>query len=236
MQLLSKEGVSFVEVARVLNTDAALAAEVLRMANSPLGGRYHCNTVMQAISMLGATRVSGLVLTLTMSKLLRRAAGSAIVRRCWRHNLACAIAGKEFVCSFDVDPDHAYTAALMHDIGRLALAVNAPDQYEAIAEEPGDVFAAERAAFGIDHRAAGAWIARSWFLPEFVVEAAERHHESQGLQSPIITIVQLACSTAAHLGYAVVNRPLEGEEPVVDEDLVERIAVTINAIECEYNF
>lgn len=233
MQLLSKEGTSFVEVARVLNTDAALSAEVLRLANSPLGGRYRSNTVMQALSLLGTTRVSGLVLTLTMSKFLKRAAGSDVVRRCWRHNLACGIAAKDFSFSFDVDADEAYTAALMHDVGRLGLAANAPEVYEKVLLAP-DVRLAEREQFGLDHCEAGEWIARAWYLPEFVVDATLRHHDPVGQQGSLVTIVQLACSTAAFLGYGVTGEVPQGDEPVVTEELEEKIAMTINAVECEY--
>ncbi len=118
--LLARRDTAFGEVARLLSSDAALSAEVLRMANSPFGGRYGTNSILQALSLIGVTRVSSLVVTLSVSRLLQRAARSPMLRRCWQHNLASALIAREFACEFSLDGEQAYMSGLLHDVGRLA--------------------------------------------------------------------------------------------------------------------
>ncbi len=234
MKLLSNEGTAFAEVARVLNTDAALAAEVVRLANSPLGSRYRPTTIVQALSLLGIARVSGLVLTLTMSKLLTHAGRSEVVRRCWRHNLATAVAAKDLAATFDVDPEQAYTAGLMHDIGRLGLVVHAPEEYESLLQTTQDIRTAERQVFGIDHCQAGEWIAREWNLPAYVAEVTLHHHDPISDQSPLAIVVHVACAMATQLGYRAGSSNGAEESLTISDELSFSIADSINAVECEF--
>ena len=66
--MLNSESVSFQAVADVLKTDAALSAEVLHLANSPLlaTSRYEVTGILQALSLLGLKRLAGLVMTLSL--------------------------------------------------------------------------------------------------------------------------------------------------------------------------
>lgn len=164
--LLSDDSVSFREVADTLSTDAALSAEVLRLANSPLfGPRYGVNNVLHALAVLGARRVTSLVLTLGMSKFLKRPGLKDAMRRPWRHNLACALAAREFAHSFGRDANEAYNAGLFHDIGRLAFLSVDPLFYRAFSGSNETLREAESAHFGVDHCDAGAWVIEQWKLP-----------------------------------------------------------------------
>jgi putative nucleotidyltransferase with HDIG domain len=234
MALLSNEEVPFGEVAKVISTDAALSAEVLRLANSPLGGRYGANSILSALSLLGLARVGNLVLTLSMSKFLRRAGKSDVVRRCWRHNLACGLAAKEFAKTFDVDGDQAYTGGILHDIGRLALLASNPGQYESLTLTSGCVREQERRAFGIDHCEAGAWLIEQWLLPSIYLEVVRCHHEPLADARPLTNQVHVGCTVADQIGFSVSGVVPDDLEPVVTDDLSISIATTINAIECEY--
>ena len=233
MSLLSNESASLSEAARLLSTDAALSAEVLRLANSPLGARFGATSVLQALSILGLARVSGLVLTLSVSGFLRKAGRSELMLRCWRHNLACALAAREFADTFDVDPEQAYTAGLLHDVGRLALLTIDSHRYEHVAGRHGDVRQDEKSEFGMDHCAAGAWIINQWRLPSVYADVAAEHHEALDGGEPIKNLVHVACSVAKQLGFGVTGGPA-GEEPLVSDHLGYAIAATINALECEY--
>src|SRR5690348_2638631 len=131
--LLGSESFSFKEIADTLKTDAALSGEVLRLANSALvGARCAVTTIPQALPLLGATRLIGLLLTLSVSKFLQRTGPRDSIRRSWHHNLACALAAKDFAQFFNRDPDEAYNAGLFHDIGRLALLVAQPTLYDQV--------------------------------------------------------------------------------------------------------
>jgi len=235
MALINEEDASFGAVAAVLKTDAALSAEVLRMANSPLGGRYGADTILQALSMLGLARIGGLVLTLSVSAFLKIASKSELMRRCWRHNLSCALAARAFSESFDLDPDRCYTAGLLHDVGRLALLATDTRLYEKVIQEGGDIRRLERELFGLDHCAAGDWLIREWRLPSIYADVARQHHDGLSEGSPLINLIHVACTVSNHLGYGV--EKCTSDEPfeaVVSDELNYSIAATINAIECEY--
>lgn len=233
MALLAKPDVSFIDVTRVLSTDAALSAEVLRLANSPLGGRFGAASILQAVSLLGVARISALVLTLTMSKVLRKAGQSEVVKRCWRHNLACALAAKLLSRDYDLDADQVYTAGLLHDVGRLGLLVGNREPYEAIIRSGSDTRLAEREQFGIDHCEAGAWILANWKLPFPYIETALRHHDEPDVACPLQSLVRIACLISTQIGFGITEQE-PATECTVDSEFVYTVASTINAIEGEF--
>ena len=144
-----------------------------------MGARYAVTTIPQALPLLGATRLIGLLLTLSVSKFLKRTGPRNSLRRSWHHNLACALAAKDFSQFFNRDPDEAYNAALFHDIGRLALLVAQPTLYEQMIASGGDLLELERTHFGLDHCEAGAWVIEHWKLSKSFIDVALHHHAPQ---------------------------------------------------------
>jgi HD-like signal output (HDOD) protein len=235
INLLARESVSLQEIADTLKTDAALSAEVLRLANSALvSARYAVTTIPQALPLLGATRLTGLLLTLSFSKFLKRTGRRDSIRRSWHHNLACALAAKDFAQFFNRDPDEAYNAGLFHDIGRLALLVMQPTLYDQIIASGGDLLALERTHFGLDHCTAGAWVIEHWSLPRTFVDVALHHHAPQPESSELTMVVHAACVVADRLGFSVI--PAKSDEIDVDpnDELALSIAKVIHSLEREY--
>ena len=233
--MLNREFVSFQAVADVLKTDAALSAEVLRLANSPLvaTARYEVSSILQALNLLGLKRLAGLVMTLTLSQFLKRAGTTHTVRQCWRHNLACGLAAEKFAASFGREADEAYNAGLFHDLGRLAFLVVEPELYDGWIAGDGDLRELERGHFGIDHCQAGAWVIERWKLPKLYADVALYHHEPQP-HCEMAMLVNGACAVATRLGFSV--RPLKPEEidPNPADDLGASIARVIESLEIEY--
>jgi HD-like signal output (HDOD) protein len=235
ISLLGSESFSFKEIADTLKTDAALSGEVLRLANSALvGARYPVTTIPQALPLLGSTRLTGLLLTLCVSKFLKRCGPRDSIRRSWHHNLACALAAKDFAHFFNRDPDEAYNAGLFHDIGRLALLATQPALYEQMIASGGDLLELERAHFGLDHCAAGAWVIEHWKLPKVLVDVALHHHAPQPEGSELTMLVHAACVVADRLGFSL--RPVDSDEIDVDpnDELGLSITQVIHSLECEY--
>lgn len=235
MALLQEDSVSFREVANTLNTDAALSAEVLRLANSPLlGPRYVVGNIVQAVSLMGMRRLTGLVMTLGMSRFLKHNRLQAPMRRSWRHNLACALAAKEFAHSFGRDENEAYNAGLLHDVGRLAFLVLEPALYSGPVRTDGDLQEIERGRFGVDHCEAGAWLLEQWRLPKAFAAVARHHHAPKPEGGALTMLVNAACVIANRLGFWVV--PVETEEIELDlsDELGSAISEMINSLECEY--
>ncbi len=207
LRLLSQEGLSPRDVQDLIRSDAVLSAEVLRLANSPIFGHsYEIINILHAITMLGADRLKGLVLTVVMRKVVASQRRCPSLKVIWRHNLACALAAESLAAACWTDGGRAYTAGLLHDIGALALEAAYPEIRERLAEESrgdmADLLKLEREAFGLDHCEAGMHLILHWGLPEDVAMVAARHHERQAcLSSELEEIVNFSCRCAALAGF-----------------------------------
>lgn len=232
--LLASELSSFDAVAETLNTDAALAAEVLRLANSPLVSvRYNVTNVTQALGLLGSRRVVTLIMTLSLSKMMKRAGKSEAMRRLWRHNLACALAARHLAEISRTDSNQAYYAGLFHDIGRLGLISQNSAIYDKAIQNGEDIDEMEQRLFGVSHTEAGAWVVEKWKLPKAFVEVALEHHHPSKDASDLTLLVCLACQTADRLGFSLM--PVQGDFELGPTDEIGfAIALAINQLETEY--
>ena len=184
LRALSDDHAQMQEIERLVRADAALSSEVLRIVNSPLYGLSSpVSSVKQALMLLGFDEVKRFVLAASMKSFLRPAFRLDLLRRIWRHSLACAIVCEDLsaACSTaGYRDDRAYTIGLLHDIGRLGLFVAHPEEYAALlgaADRSVPLLEQERRLFGIDHCEAGSWIARNWGLPEELQLVAGGHHQ-----------------------------------------------------------
>jgi HD-like signal output (HDOD) protein len=124
--------------------------------------------------------------------------------------VACALLTEELAWTCMEQQDLAYTAGLLHDIGRLALLVARPEEYagllKAANDESIDVLDRERELFGMDHCEAGRQLAELWHLPkEFHVIAGRHHDAPTSSEVDLLFLVHLGCRFADTLGYAVVK-------------------------------
>jgi putative nucleotidyltransferase with HDIG domain len=135
---------------------------------------------------------------------------TAELRRCWQHTVATAVLSEEIAHACDAFTNVAFTAGIMHDIGRLALLVAYPSEYERVirgaAEQSLDILDFEREEFGVDHAEAGRALAERWGLPLDLRVIAGRHHDpSEGSELDLLRIVHVACRLAEILGYDIVR-------------------------------
>ena len=104
----------------------------------------------------------------------------------WGHALRTANACRDLAARANAgrtDPEQAYATGLLHDVGQIGLANADPAAYgevlDASGGDEGVLLEVEREAFGVDHPTYGAWILRSWQLPESLAVAVERHHHPE---------------------------------------------------------
>jgi putative nucleotidyltransferase with HDIG domain len=212
LQALSKDDVEIRELTRLISSDAAFSAEILRLANSALFGlEAQIDSLTHAVLLLGLSRVKGLAMTVAIMKgYLKGVLKSETLRRCWTHSLACAFLAEEIAPACGVDKDYAYTAGLLHDIGRLSVLVAYPAEYTnllKVAEDNSfDVLECERQLFDIDHCEAGRWLAGQWKLPPEFGEVLGRHHEPfAGPKLGVVGLTNVACRLADTLGFGVLE-------------------------------
>jgi putative nucleotidyltransferase with HDIG domain len=253
MRLTAHADVQLEQIQQVLRMDAAFTADVLRLANSPLiGVRREIKSVLQAVMMLGLERIKALATTLSLRAFLSAPVPGGALLSSWRHNLATAIICERLARILVIDSDVAYTAGLVHDIGRLALLCAFPDKYERLlVEQPSDdldLLEREKSIFDIDHCEAGKWILGHWDFPEELREVAFLHHEKPKPGAAMtLRIVHVGWRMADLLGFSVLSQPNAGQideitsvlppkaqQQVLAEfdRLAEDVAFRINAIDC----
>lgn len=221
--LLNGDNFSMRQAAELINSDPSLAAQILRLANSPLFGlQREVSSLLVAMNLLGIDRVYALVLTAGFRKLAGRAAGWPVSKRIWRHSLATAFLAADLSLEQYRDLSEDYTAGLLHDIGRLVLLATAPEKYSALldrAEREGrEAGELETELFGATHEEVGGEAMRRYGFPDSLVAVARWHHHPHGAQqySTGVEFLSSCCRTASLSGFSVTSHQ-EVEMP--DDDL-----------------
>jgi putative nucleotidyltransferase with HDIG domain len=164
---------------------------------------------LQAIAVLGTNTLKGLCLTVGVRAYLGSSLNHESLRAIWRHSLACALIANQLAGAGSINKNSAYTAGILHDIGRLALAVISPKEYATLLEThsgpPASALEAERGLFGFDHCEAGRRLVADWKMPPDFTEVVADHH-SAGVnhdtwQMP--DLIRVSCRMADTVGFAV---------------------------------
>jgi HD-like signal output (HDOD) protein len=209
LNLMAGTDTSLLELCNLIRTDAAFTTEVLRIASSPLVSfSKNITNVMQASMLLGFRRLRSMVITVGLRAYLAESF-TPVLESCWRHSVATAILAERTAKACLLDKDFAYTAGVMHDIGRVVLAVSMPREYARVieqgADQPRDVLPVERTCCGIDHCEAGGALVRDWGLPEAFFWVTACHHDSDAGPKRADSIVSLSCVLADSLGFGAVG-------------------------------
>lgn len=213
-QLLTSLDASGEEVVEIVKRDGVLCAKVLAFCNSAFfsfSGRV--GSVDHAILLLGYREMQHLVLALGFGGPLRRALpGYAIEgQELWRHSLITAQAADWVVAGARTpvaEPSVAYTAGLVHDIGKLVLNHALDDAVQTemrrlVESEGKSRLEAEQAVLETDHAEVGACLLQRWRLPDTIVEAVAHHHRPVSKPIPRLSaVVHLANLTAHEVGSA----------------------------------
>ncbi len=171
------------DLARVLSEDQAMAAKILRVANSPFyGARGRVTQLTRAVVMLGSVAVRNQVIGIcARSAVAPTAQASEDHETLWRHAIAVASASELIGRRIGFRPPvDAFIAGLLHDIGQLAMVVFQPKAFgEVLRDRSGKVnlLELERERLGLDHTEAGYRILTRWGLPDPVCRVVQHHHD-----------------------------------------------------------
>lgn len=201
-QALQSDSSSAQQIERLISLDPSLAASTLRLANSAALGRGSVETVQEAVFRLGAReiyRLAAMALVgrweTTLGDGLRWGPGDFS-----RHALCTAIAAEVLAGTTErLDPQVGYTAGLVCDLGKLALAHSCREFYPAVrmcAEQTRSTWEhAERTVLGYNHADAGTRLLKAWSFPAIFVQAVE--HQFQPAGAPTEALALLAHLHAA---------------------------------------
>lgn len=205
--------VSMREMVELIKHDPALTIKVLRLCNSSYYGLPRkINSIQEALVYIGTDTLVNFVLAGCLSTFYQQAqAGYGLEKgELWRHSVGCAIASQRIAKQWSEDAaGQAFTAGLIHDVGKIILNTYVGDAIEPIMktvqEEQVSFTVAEKKVLGFSHTDAGAKLAKHWNLPDPLIEAIEFHQEPDkaSLSSKLVSQVHLGNILCISFGIGV---------------------------------
>ncbi|HUN80526.1 MAG TPA: GGDEF domain-containing protein [Phycisphaerae bacterium] len=230
LELADREDVAIDEIAEAISADPVIAARLFKYANSPLAAsRQEITSIRHAVMHLGIQAVKVTTLGFSLVK-------QQDFSRCphfnfdhfWAHAIATAISARFLIAKQAPNlREEAFVAGLLARIGKLALAMAIPEDYERVLSKTGNVMrgctAEERAAFSTDNIELGAELLAQWKLPALFVEAVRQ----QANPDAATTSDARRLASAVHEGRRIadqlcglVAKPQTADGAVVDVELL----------------
>lgn len=185
-KIINNPNTSVKDIAAIMSEDSAMSAKVLRLSNSAFfGAKNEITNIKQAVLVLGLEAVKSLVLSSSVFDMFKSHKMDAeFQEKYWRHSLATAIAGRLIVKYHKsakwLDPEIAFSAGLLHDIGKLIICCFMPDEHNRIMQhlvgKKSTDYQAEIQVTGFAHTLVGKVLAENWKLPSTIQDAIEFHH------------------------------------------------------------
>jgi len=229
VSLIDDPNAAVAEIEEILRMDPGLTANVLKLSNSAyFGFPSKIGSVHKAIILLGAKRLMQLVMTSCVNSVMNKSIPGYDLPpgEMWRHSIAVSVAAEGLIEELNIpEADEIFTAALLHDVGKLVLGEFVKDdiaKIEKIVSKDVSFEVAEQAVLGIDHAEIGAKILESWGLPEEIVSAVRWHHDPDAADttSTLIDIVHVANVLCLMIGIGVGREGLQYRpSPVVTKRL-----------------
>jgi len=224
LELVTKERTSADEVAEIIGRDQSLTSRVLAIANSSAYSfRDRIPTVSRATALLGFDVIKNLVLSVSVFDdfLKGRDVDSFDKTKFWEHCLICATVAKEVAHQSQcANPDEAFVAGLLHDVGKIALDSAIKETYSKLLKDISGYgatpLALERKYLGTDHAEVAGILAEKWKLPDDISTAMRYHHEipDEGLSTQqermtaVVVVADFICWTDGKGSFDSIYPPL----------------------------
>lgn len=173
LEAVRDESTSFSEVARIIASDPALTARILKVANSSFYRlTFPVDSIEKAITVLGSEALKNIALSFIIVRSFKpRGEDVFDFELFWKRAVTAAVAGKVLAERLRMKSDDAFVLCLLQDIGILLLFLSRPEEYRRVLverkrEEP--LEEVERRILGLDHKEVGAAALREWGLPETI--------------------------------------------------------------------
>ena len=217
LRLTDGEDWSGADLAEEICRDPGLTARFLRAANSAhYGVRRTIGSPNQALTMLGSKKVRTTLLAASVEGLLQADRSNFEDRALWRRAFATACVSEQLATATEsCNPEDAYIAGLLHDIGRSLMDERFTDRYGRVVgrvSESGESFSsAETEVFGFTHTEVGFLVTSAWGLPDPLTETIRWHHHP----GAAVSDVRLCATVSMANDWCVKN----GVGPKTESDL-----------------
>ena len=203
LSAFADDNVSLQTLARIISRDAPLSARMLAVANSAAyrSRSPRVSSLERTLTVVGLSTAKTIAVTTAIHQTFSHLHGIPPneLAPFWRHTLMCAhLVRRLAAITAYPAPDEAYLCGLLHDIGRLLIAVRHPNAFETVrarAQTLRDVPVLERELFGADHCTLGAALVESWRLHSFLADAIRCHHQPVDKlcgAHPLLRLLQIA--------------------------------------------
>jgi putative nucleotidyltransferase with HDIG domain len=165
------------DIAKVISSDQALSAKILRVVNSAFYGfPGRISNVTHALIILGFDVVKGLILSTSVFDMMLARGFDGL----WKHSLGCAMAAGVIARKIkDPNPEEVSVAGLLHDIGKVIIRIELPEESDLIdtvaAEKQILTYEAEEEILGFNHATVGKWVCQKWNLPNKLADPITYH-------------------------------------------------------------
>ena len=171
-------------IVELITYDPALTAKVLQRCNNAAAGLAEpVHYLPDAVTRLGFNEIYRLVAVVIGKSTLGAAQQGygMLTGELWRHSVVAAVAAKVVALTLGEDENLAFTAALLHDIGKLVLSPSVARTYpavsRAIALSGHSFLEAEKSIIGVEHAEVGGRVLARWNFPDNLVQAVWHHHD-----------------------------------------------------------
>lgn len=215
MQAVNDPRSNATDLAEAVAKDPAMSARIIRTVNSAAYGlRTKVRRLADAVTQLGFRRIRNLALATLVCDLFEsyHSFGAYNRESLWQHMVGVGVGARLMTArQGEVDPDEAFLAGLLHDIGIILEDQYLHEQFVEIVTKgaPTDSFLdLETRHLGFDHTQLGARVSLEWKFPDAVTEAIAFHHAAEGYDGPsrpIVCAVAAANWVCTHAGIRSVN-------------------------------
>jgi len=212
-EMLQDLGVSANALAEVIQYDQVITANVLKICNSAYFGLPRkVASLDEALVIVGNETLKNIIITSSSAKFYEGAAGEGYKLEqgdMWKHSVATAIMARELARQVrEVDDSSAFTAGLLHDIGKRFLSSFVAEDFKAImmkvVQDGCSFVEAEKELLGASHAELGGMILRQWEFPREIENAVLLHHDQDALdREPLVAVVALANALVISMGIGV---------------------------------
>ncbi len=208
MTIIRNEDFSVRELTDLIKYDPSLTANILKVVNSAAYTKSsEINDLQTAISYLGVNQMTSIIMISAARKYFEKylPGYESLQGEIWEHSLSVATIAEELrKYEPNLDPAILFTAALLHDIGKIIMSQYVSDEFEKIItlvqETSIDFTTAERKIIGFTHPVVGSAILKKWNFSKVITDVAKFHHNPDRSNSPYVYIVALADYIAFLIG------------------------------------
>ena len=207
-QAIGAKATSADDLAEIISQDPGLTAFLLRMVNSAFYSLpMQIDTISRAVTVVGVNQLSTLAVGTSIMSLFKDVPFAVLdMEQFWKHSVACGLIARRLCRITDQgDPERAFVAGLLHDIGQLVLLQTVPERATAVhlhaRSKDTLLFVEEKEQLGFDHATLGGMLLRKWNFPFVLVTAVLEHHQPKPKQKdPEPILVHCAETIATGLG------------------------------------